>query len=216
MINSLGSESKGKRQMRKGIVALAIIASAAVLGWLMVPSQSILAQTPGPVTLAACPSGVTLTVQPPTSSAPTVVSVQLSQTLNIKPASASDPTSLHLHYFIDTQPTAAGQTVPSGDPKIIHSGSTTQDLGTLSAGEHTVWVVVGQLNHTACEVRGSATFTTVATAAPKTGDAGLAAPTNSSWPSSYLEAGIVIAVLGATGLAAVGLTLRHRRWGKSA
>ncbi len=129
-------------------------------------------------TAASCPTGVTLTVVPPTAAAPTTVGVTVvPATLNIKAAAAADATSFHLHYFVDTPATAAGATIPSGDPKIIHSGTTTQDLGALAAGSHTVTVVLGQVNHTACDTRASATFTTVAAAAvaapAKTGNAGL-------------------------------------------
>ncbi len=130
-------------------------------------------------TAAACPTGVTLTVAAPTAAAPTTVNVTVTPALNIKPAAAADATSFHLHYFIDTPATAAGAVIPSGDPKIVHSGTTTQDLGALAAGSHTVTVVLGQVNHTACDTRASVTFTTVVTAVPvtapaKTGNAGLA------------------------------------------
>ncbi|MEZ4553660.1 MAG: hypothetical protein AB7L91_04340 [Dehalococcoidia bacterium] len=127
-------------------------------------------------TPAACPSGVTLVVAPPTSGAPTTVTVTLTPPQNIKGATAGDPTSYHLHYFIDTAATAAGQAIPTGNPKIIHSGSLTQDLGTLAPGSHTVTVVLGQLSHVACETRGSVTFNvSAAPTAPKTGSGGLVA-----------------------------------------
>ncbi len=141
------------------------------------------AQTPG-----ACPAGATLTVAAPTAAAPTTVNVTVTPAQNIKPTSAADATSFHLHYFVDTPATAAGGVIPSGDPKIIHSGTTTQDLGALAPGSHTVTVVLGQLSQTACDARASVTFTTVATAVPvaapaapaKTGNAGLAGEGGSS------------------------------------
>ncbi|TAK79363.1 MAG: DUF4399 domain-containing protein, partial [Dehalococcoidia bacterium] len=110
------------------------------------------AQTP-----AACPTGVTLAVAPPTAAAPTTVTVAVTPAQNIKPASAADATSFHLHYFIDTPAAAAGTVIPTGDPKIVH-GTTTQDLGALAAGSHTVVAVLGQLNHTACDARATVTF----------------------------------------------------------
>ncbi|TAJ18835.1 MAG: hypothetical protein EPO65_08160 [Dehalococcoidia bacterium] len=132
-------------------------------------------------TLTACPTGVTMTIAAPTAAAPTTVNVTVTPPQNIKAATAGDTTSFHLHYFIDTPATAAGAVIPSGDAKIIHSGTTTQDLGTLAAGSHTVIAVLGQLNHTACDARATVTFTTAAatTSAPaaapaKTGNAGLA------------------------------------------
>jgi hypothetical protein len=151
----------------KGLLVSAIgVAAALALGGLALAQQG----TPTVAAPAACPTGVTLTVAPPSASAPTTVSVTLSSQLNLKPASASDPTSFHLHYFVDTDPVAAGQPVPTGNPKIIHSASTTQDLGALTAGSHTVTVVLGQFNHTACAVRGSVTFTSAAL--PVTGSGG--------------------------------------------
>lgn len=134
-------------------------------------------------TLAACPTGATMTITAPTAAAPTTVNVTITPAQNIKAATAGDTASFHLHYFVDTPATAAGTVVPSGDAKIIHSGTTTQDLGALAAGSHTVIAVLGQLNHTACDTRATVTFTTAAgvttTSAPaaapaKTGNAGLA------------------------------------------
>ena len=191
----------------KGLL-VALFGSAAVvaLGGLALAQQT----TPTAPSIAACPTGVTLTVSPPTASAPTTVSVALSSTLNLKAATAGDPTSFHLHYFVDTEATAAGQAMPTGNPKIIHSASTTQDLGTLSAGQHTVWAVLGQLNHTACDVRGAATFTVAA-----------AAPLPATGSGGYLDqssSGLTIAawlVLASASLAVFclggGLVLRTRR-----
>ena len=151
----------------KGLLLAAIgLVGAMALGGLA------LAQAPTPTAppAAACPTGVTLTVSAPSASAPSSVSVTLSSELNIKPATAADPTSFHLHYFVDTDATAAGTPVPTDNPKIIHSASTTQDLGALTAGSHTVTVVLGQFNHVACDVSGSVTFTSVAL--PATGSGG--------------------------------------------
>jgi hypothetical protein len=103
------------------------------------------------------------------------VTVSITPSLNIKSPTAGDPTSFHVHYFIDTPATAAGQTVPMGNPKIIHSASLSQDVGALSAGSHTVTVVLGQVNHTACDARGSVTFDVAAPTPPRTGNGGFAA-----------------------------------------
>ena len=95
-----------------------------------------------------------------------------------------------MHYFIDTAATAAGTAVPTGDAKIIHSGSLTQDLGALTPGSHTVTVVLGQVTHVACETRGSVTFTVAAAAAspaaPKTGNAGLNSSSSVALPAFAL------------------------------
>lgn len=159
------------------------LAAVLAMGIPIASTSTASAQTPG-----ACPTGVTLTVAAPTAAAPTTVNVTVTPAQNIKPASAADATSFHLHYFVDTPATAAGGVIPTGDPKIIHSGTTTQDLGALAPGSHTVTVVLGQLSHTACDARGSVTFTTVATVVPiaapaapaKTGNAGLAGEGESS------------------------------------
>lgn len=141
------------------------------------------ARTASAQTLTACPTGVTMTLTAPTAAAPTTVNVTITPAQNIKAATAGDTASFHLHYFVDTAVTAAGAVIPSGDPKIIHSATTTQDLGALAAGSHTVTVVLGQLNHTACDARATVTFTSPPAAAPaatpvaapaKAGNAGLA------------------------------------------
>jgi len=150
---------------------------------------------------------VTLTVSPPAASAPSSVSVTVSPQINIKAASAGDPTSFHLHYFVDTEATAAGTAVPTGNPKIIHSGSTTQDLGALTAGSHTVTVVLGQFNHVACDARGSVTFTSVAL--PATGSGGDFDQSSSGLPmAAWLAlAGVLLAGLSL----GAGLRARTKR-----
>lgn len=182
------------------VLALALTTSTA-----LVSATTVAAQTPTPAATpaaqAACPTSVTVAVAPPTSWAPTTVTVTLTPAQNIKAASAGDPQSLHLHYFIDSTPTAAGAVIPSNDPTIIHSGSLTQDLGALTAGTHTVTAVVGQFNHAACEARGAATFIVGASAgapvAPKAGNAGLAGSSGSALVVVLLVAVAVAVVLAA-------------------
>jgi hypothetical protein len=142
-------------------------------------------------TPAACPTGTTLTVAAPTAAAPSTVTVTITPPLNIKAAATGDLTSYHVHYFIDTAATAAGTAVPTGDAKIIHSATLTQDLGALTPGSHTVTVVLGQVTHVACETRGSVTFTVAAAAAaspaaPKTGNAGLNSDSSVALPAFAL------------------------------
>ena len=148
--------------------------------------------------LAACPAGLAITATAPnTSTGTTTVTASVTPAgINFKAAAAADPASFHLHYYVDIDPTTTlkpGTTIPSGDPKIIHSGALTQDVGPLAAGPHTVWVVVGQLAHQACGgadgnvAVGKATFNVAAAAAApapvavpaKTGNAGLVTPTES-------------------------------------
>jgi hypothetical protein len=53
----------------------------------------------------------------------------------------------HLHVFVDKEPTAAGQAIPKTEG-IIHTASAKVDLPAFTtAGEHTVWVVLGDGNH---------------------------------------------------------------------
>lgn len=180
---------------------LGIVASAGA------PGAS--AQTPP----TACPADLKIAVAAPTAAAPSTVTATITPTLNLKAATAADPTSFHVHYYVDTDPTKSlkpGTPIPTGDPKIIHAASTTQDLGALPAGQHTVWVVVGQVSHQACGgadgniVTGSTTFTTAALQAvpvqapapSKTGTGGVE-PTRTS-------ALVVLALLAATGLAVAG------------
>ena len=96
----------------------------------------------------------TLSVTGPANGAtvanPVTISVNVTG-VTIKAASAGDPNSSHLHYFIDKDPAGIvqqGQPIPVGDPNIIHSGSLAQQLPTLSPGQHHVWVVLGHLDHT--------------------------------------------------------------------
>ena len=53
----------------------------------------------------------------------------------------------HAHIFIDRDPTPPGQAIPAGDPNIIHSAVSPVALPALAAGDHVVWVVVGDGAH---------------------------------------------------------------------
>ena len=55
----------------------------------------------------------------------------------------------HLHVFVDKDPTPPGQTVPAGDPAIIHSPTSPVSVPALPPGPHTIWVVVGDGAHNA-------------------------------------------------------------------
>ncbi len=165
---------------------------------------------PTPPALATCPAGMTVTVAPPSAAAPTTLTVTLNPTVTLKPGTAGDPQSMHLHYFIDTNPVEvlkAGQPIPIGDPKIIHTANTTQDLaGTqsraLTPGDHRVWVVVGRLDHVPCDpmVVGSTTYTVVPPPTP-------IAPRTGSGTASGAEGISLLALAGALGAAVVALGL---------
>jgi hypothetical protein len=53
----------------------------------------------------------------------------------------------HFHVFIDTEPVAAGEAVPVGDPKIVHSADNPVVIPGLSIGDHTFTVVLGDGAH---------------------------------------------------------------------
>jgi uncharacterized protein (DUF736 family) len=56
----------------------------------------------------------------------------------------------HLHAFVDRDPTRySGQTIPAGDPAIIHSATAPIAVTGLTAGEHTIWIVLGDGAHVA-------------------------------------------------------------------
>ena len=52
----------------------------------------------------------------------------------------------HLHFFVDREPTPAGQPIPV-EAGIIHTAETTVEVPNLAAGEHTIWVVAGDGAH---------------------------------------------------------------------
>jgi len=52
----------------------------------------------------------------------------------------------HVHLFIDRAPTASGQVIPKEDG-IIHSADGIIPVPGLAAGEHVIWVVLGDGNH---------------------------------------------------------------------
>jgi hypothetical protein len=157
---------------------------------------AVTAQTP-------CPQGLTISLSPADSGSSTFVRASLSSLVNVKPASENDATAFHMHYFVDVPATAAGAMVPMSDPRVIHSGSLTQDLGTLSAGPHTVTAVLGQFSHAACEARGSATFSVGQTpsgpTAPNSGNAGLAG-SGATALTVVLLIGVAVAVVVAARL----------------
>ena len=56
----------------------------------------------------------------------------------------------HLHVFVDKDPAQfKGQPIPAGDPAIIHSAVAPVAVPGLTAGEHTIWVVLGNGAHVA-------------------------------------------------------------------
>ncbi|MGI8550406.1 MAG: DUF4399 domain-containing protein [Dehalococcoidia bacterium] len=85
-----------------------------------------------------------------TISNPISVTIQ-SMGVLIKAATDADPNASHFHYFVDRDPASVlrpGQPIPSGQPDIIHSALSSQPILDLSAGQHTVWVVLSHNDHT--------------------------------------------------------------------
>jgi Domain of unknown function (DUF4399)/Family of unknown function (DUF6130) len=57
----------------------------------------------------------------------------------------------HFHLFVDRLPVAPGALIPTGDPDIIHTTETSVQLKDLAAGDHVVWVVIGDGVHRALD-----------------------------------------------------------------
>jgi hypothetical protein len=57
----------------------------------------------------------------------------------------------HFHLFVDRPPVAPGALIPTGDPAIIHTKETSVPLKDLAAGDHVVWIVVGDGAHRALD-----------------------------------------------------------------
>ena len=176
---------------------------------------------------AACPAGLAIVVAAPTAAAPTTINATITPTLNLKAAALADPLSFHVHYYVDTDPTKllkVGSVIPSGDPKIIHAGTASQDVGPLTPGSHTVWVVVGQVSHQACGgtdgniVAGSTTFTVAAAQAVPAATAAAApahAPAKAGTGGVEANSNGMLATLALLGIAIVGVAGARRLTARS-
>lgn len=67
----------------------------------------------------------------------------------VKPDGDTSGATGHFHVFVDREPVAAGLPIPTGDPTIIHSAASPVVVPNLAAGEHTLWVVLGDGAHVA-------------------------------------------------------------------
>lgn len=185
--------------IRLSSAVLAVGVSA--LGAFALSASAYASAMPSPA-LKECPAGESIAVTAPTAAAPTTVSVTVTPPVNLKPAKDADAASYHLHYFVDIDPSTvvqAGQPVPAGNPKIIHSATTTQDVGALAAGKHTVWVVLGDVGHVVCTpiVQGSVSFDVSAGALPTTGMGGQPRDAINGTALRFVAAaGAVIAAIG--------------------
>ncbi len=170
--------------MRRWFLALGALCVLTVLGAVALAANidSAAAQTPPALQITGPSNGATV-------ASPVTISVNVTG-VTIKAASEADPNSSHLHYFVDKDPAGIigqGQTIPSGDPAIIHSGSTALALPALAPGQHTVWVVLGHLDHSpynpSVQAQVSFTVGNQATPAAATAAAPAAASTSSTPPA---------------------------------
>jgi hypothetical protein len=85
---------------------------------------------------------------PPTVAAgqPLSIDVTVDGVELVKPDGDTSGRTGHLHVFIDKEPTP-GAPIPAGDPTIIHSATAPITVNGLAAGEHTIWVVLGDGTH---------------------------------------------------------------------
>lgn len=81
-----------------------------------------------------------------TSGQPLSIDVAVQGVQLIKADGDTAGKSGHLHAFIDKEPTP-GQPIPTGDPTIIHSATSPIIVTGLTAGEHTIWIVLGDGAH---------------------------------------------------------------------
>jgi hypothetical protein len=119
------------------------------------PSASAVA-SPSPSSAAAPqPPNATLTITSPTAGqtlpAGTIqVSVQYNGPALVPAASATKLDDYHLHYFLDADPAPYIGTqvpVPMGNPNIVHTAALQQSFDNVTAGSHTVTVMLSGANH---------------------------------------------------------------------
>jgi len=154
---------------------------------------------------------ITSPVNGATVAAPDVtVTISVTGTTLVPAAQATRKEDLHVHYLLDTDPAPwlSGTTpVPMGNPNIVHSGALSNTFNGVSAGPHTVNVLLGFADHTAFQpvVDPSVSFTVAGQATapaqlPRTGDLGNPA--------------LLLILVGIAGIAlgtAVRLGFSHRR-----
>ena len=194
-------------------IGLGLGLSAAVL----LPAVS--AQTPPTITITAPANGATVT---------NPVSITITSAgATIKPATDGDENAAHFHYFVDRDPATvlqAGQPIPTGQPDIIHTAATTQELPSLTPGQHTVWVVLAHTNHVpfSPNVQAQVTFTvgaggaaasSAAAALPASGTGGLLGNQAGSSLSPWLYAGLLLALIVLGSVAVVSYRRNSSRRG---
>jgi hypothetical protein len=110
--------------------------------------------SPGPVA-AARPANASLAITSPTAGQTVTagsvgVSVQYSGPPLVAAANATKLDDLHLHYFLDESAAPYIGTlvpVPAGNPHIVHTAALQVSFDNVSAGSHTVTVMLSGSNH---------------------------------------------------------------------
>lgn len=104
-------------------------------------ASKVAVRVEGPSVDASAPASATL-------GQPVAVTVAVQGVSIVKADGDSSGKTGHLHLFVDRDPTAAGQAIPK-EAGIIHTTETTVTVPAFTtAGEHTIWVVLGDGNHT--------------------------------------------------------------------
>jgi hypothetical protein len=96
------------------------------------------------LTFTAPPAGDTV------NAGSVMVSVSYSGPALVPAANATKLDDYHLHYILDVDPTpylGTAMPIPLGDPRIIHSASTSVTFDNVAVGTHTLAVVMTGSNH---------------------------------------------------------------------
>lgn len=92
---------------------------------------------------------VTVTVEGPAVTATAVVdgsNVTVKMGADGVDVVADPPSAEHFHVFLDVEPDL-DEAIPLENPAIVHTREATVTFEDVSAGEHTIWVVLGDADH---------------------------------------------------------------------
>jgi uncharacterized protein DUF4399 len=96
----------------------------------------------GPTVVATAPATIA-------AGTPLSIEVKVDGVTLVKADGDTSGKTGHLHAFVDVPPVDPGVVIPSGNPAIIHSATSPIVVNGLLAGEHTIWIVLGDGTHTA-------------------------------------------------------------------
>lgn len=113
----------------------------------------------------------------------------------------------HAHVFVDRDPIAAGQLIPTDQPNIVHMGAAPFDTRQLDLqpGRHTLTAVLGDSSHRALDVpnaRASFTVAAAGQAPPRAADTG---------DGSLATQGVGVATIAVLAFGALAVAMRARR-----